>query len=508
MTIPTKNLFENAMIFLLIVLILFGFIGIVNGEEELSFNKDGNPVFTLRNESLINSFNASYFLGNKIIERPFSQLSDEKLFLAYIIVGKKYLGNKVNTGGSCLPTIFAYEDDYAAPSICMDVWTASPNSGVIIPETLIYYSTTIPEIDEYMNSPSYETEILVNYSIKDPKITRVAPITLNLGKWPVSVNEEKITDVFNKPIKNDTILIFGSNTSMILNKGDTNIVGLSLVAGSENYTGSTRLISIPRNNPDFSYLFYEYRDNYFLRIERTTQIQEGILSLTFRPIKIVFAINIEDPIVENTLNFLDKSPDRLKFKPNLQINISNSNIRQLNFKFLSNGNTKISNISLDQNGTYSFSQYLDANGNSFFYPFDHYTSNIEVNPPLLISNQEEIPTQSNSGFNAIIKINYKTISFDLSRSIESLIGFFCGLLLILIGIIALFIKPGKNSVLFLSIFGVIVSIISLFNTNGFNRIFSIGTIIIISSILIIIVIYYKFSQKQLSLKNENNKNKK
>ena len=420
--------FNNVIKFLMIILFLFSMIGIVNGENELSYHKDSTPIFALGNEPLIYSFNASYSLDNIEYERPFSSLSDKNLFLGYTITGKKYLGKNVNSGGSCTPLLFSEEENNAPHSICITIFTIMPNGTVIPkPEVMIYYTTTIPEIDEYVNNPSYEGEILVHYNITNPKITDVAPIIFNLGKWPININEEKITDVLNMPIINDTILVFGSNTSMILNKGNTDTVVMSVTAGTLNYTGSTQLIVALRSNPDFSYIFYKNQGDYFLKIQRTTQIQEGILSLDFRPVQIDYAIKIEDPIIENTLGFSDNAPERLQFKPDLQINISNNEIKQLNFSFFKDGNVKYSNLPLDQNGTYTFNEYVDANGNSFFYPFDDYTSNIIVNPPLLISDQEEISTQTNSGFNANIDINYNEIHFVFSRTLESLIGFVCGL---------------------------------------------------------------------------------
>ncbi len=484
-----KKSFNNVIIFIFVILFLFNFIGIVEGEDELSYQKYNNPVFTLGKESLIYSYNISYYLENKKYERPFYSSSDENLFLAYNILGIKYLGRKVNLGGSCIPPLF-YDQQINSPyALCMDTKSTTSNGTIVIPEVMIHYATTIPEIDEYVNNPTYEGEILVHYNITNPKISEVSPIIFNLGKWPIRVNDEKIADILNVPIINDTIVVFGSNTSMILNKGNSNIVMISATAGSVNYTGPTQLTSLPRSNPDFSYIFYENHGDYLIKIQRTTQIQEGILSLTFRPVKIDYAIKIVDPIIENTLNFLDIAPERLRFKPYLQINISNNEIHQLNFKFVTNGNSKYQNITLDQNGTYLFNEYMDANGFSFFYPFDSYTSKVMVSPPLLISDHKEISTQSNSGFNAEIEINYNNIIFKLSRSLESIIKFFLiGLIPVLIGLIYLFLKP-KADVQILSIVEIIISIISLLTLNGLNHIISIGSIIIIILIIFVIIIF-------------------
>ncbi len=487
--------------FLLIISVLFATVGIVNADNELSYHKFSNPVFSLGNESLIYSFDSSYSLNNIEYKSPFYAESDNNLQLGYTITGEKYLGSNVNVGGSCIPLLFSEEENNAPFPICMKVNTTTPN-GTVSPEVMIYYTTTIPEIDEYLNNPSYEGQILVHYIVINPQITNVAPIDFNLGKWPVRVNEEKITDVLNKPISNDTILVFGSNVSMILNKGNTNQVALALTAGSFNYTGSTQLVSSARSNPDFSYIFYEDQGNYFLKIQRTTQIKEGILSLNFRPVQIDYAIKIEDPIVENTLNFLDNFPERLRFKPNLEISISNNEIHQLNFAFVSNGNIKNKNIPLDQNGSYTFNEYVDAEGNSFLFPFDTYSANIVVNPPLLISAQEAIPTQSNSGFNANIEINYDQIRFTFIRSLESLIGFVCGLITCLIG---LFIKQNKKIVMIILAIGGIISIISLFNVNGLNHLLSIGSILIIGAIIFVLYIRFLPHNKKEIVSRKNKK---
>jgi hypothetical protein len=486
-----KKSYNNVTIFLIIILFVSSIIGIVEGHQNLSYHKYGYPVFTIGNEPLIYSYNTSYSLGNTKYERPFYSSSDDNLFLAYSISGKKYLGRQVRLGDSCIPLQF-YDVQVNAPySICVSTEQIAPNGTTLIPEVMVYYSTTIPEIDEYVNNPSFEGEILVHYNITNPKISEVSPIILNLGKLPIRVNDERIEDVLNKPISNDTILIIGSNTSMILNKGNSNLAGISTISGSVNYTGPKQLLSVPRTNPDFSYIFYKNNGDYFVKIQRITQIQEGILSLTFRLIQIDYSIKIVDPIIENTLNFLDIAPERLRFKPNLQINISNNEIHQLNFSFVNDGNPKYRNITL-QNGTYIFNEYVDANGNSFLYPFDHYISKITVNPPLLITDRKDIPTQSNSGFNADIEIDYNDITFTLSRSLESIIFFLIGIITVIISFFGLFIKSEKDvRILLLSFVGVLISISSLLTTNGFNHIISLGSILILISIIFPIVIYYK-----------------
>lgn len=487
-----KKSFNNVIIFLIIILFVSSIIGFVEGHQNLSYHKYGYPVFTIGNEPLIYSYNTSYSLGNTKYERPFYSSSDDNLLLAYSITGKKYLGRQVRLGNSCVPLQF-YDVQVNAPySICVSTEQIAPNGTTLIPEVMVYYSTTIPEIDEYVNNPSFEGEILVHYNITNPKISEVSPIILNLGKLPIRVNDERIEDVLNKPISNDTILVFGSNTSMILNKGDSNMAAVSTTAGSVNYLGSMQLLSVPRINPNFSYIFYKDNGNYFVKIQRMTQIQEGTLALTFRLIQIDYAIKIVDPIIENTLNFLDIAPERLRFKPNLQINISNNEIHQLNFKFLKDGNMKSQNITLDQNGNYLFNEYIDAYGNSFSYPFDYYTSKITVSPPLLVSDRKDISTQSNSGFNADIEINYNDIIFKLSRSLESVIAFLIGLITVSIGLMYLFFKPETDiRIIFLSIVGVIISIISLLTLNGLNHIISIGSILIFISLVFIVVIYHK-----------------
>jgi hypothetical protein len=504
MTIKRRS--HHVIIVFILILFLFSLIGIVNGENEFLYQKYNNPVFTLGSDPLIYSFNASYSLENKKYERPFysfsyakpfNSFSDNNLFLSYTITGKKYLGRNVNLGGSCIPLIFKEEGENAPYPICIQSTVIAQNGTTIIPQVLIYYTTTIPEIDEYANNPSYEAEILVHYIISNPKISEVSPIILNLGKWPVRVNDEKITDMLNKPILNDTILIFGSNNSMILNKGDNNIVSGAMTVGSVNYTGSTKLISFPRRNPNFSYIFYEDHGDYFLKVQRTTQSQEGILSLNFRPVKIAYAIKIKYPIVDRTYNFLDAAPDRLNFKPDLQINISNNEIQQLNFKFIKYGNTEFQNITSDQNGIFHFNELMDAYGNSFLYPFDYYTAKIVVNPPLLISDNKEILTPANSGFTADIEIFYKNINFKFSRPLDSILVFFSGLIIVLLSLIGLLLRPeADRRLIVIPIIGLIVSIIPILVSNGLNHLVSLGTIIIFISLISIIIVYYYIQGSQ------------
>ena len=487
-----KKSYNSIIIFLFVILSLFSVIGIVKGENELYYQKYNIPVFSLGKEPLIYTYNTSYSLENIKYEKPFYSSSDNNLYLAYNIGGKKYLGRNVNLGSSCIPPLF-YDVQAGSPiSICMDAKSVAPNGTIIIPEVMIHYATTIPEIDEYVNNPTYEGEIFVHYIVKNPNISEVSPIIFNLGKLPILVNDENVADVLNKPILNDTILIFGSIPSMIMNKGNSNLVQLSMTADFQLYMGPSQLTSFPRIIPYFSYIFYEDHGDYFLKIQRTTQIQEGTLSLTFRPVEIDYTIKIVDPIIESTLNFLDNAPERLRFKPYLQIYISNNEIHQLNFTFVKNGNLKYQTITLYQNGTYLFNEYVDAYGNSFLYPFDSYTSKIIVSPPLLISDHKEISTQSNSGFDADIEIEYNNIIFKLSRSLESKIAFIIGLIVVILGLLSLLLKPEKDvRMILVSFVGVIILIISLYTLNGLNHIMSIGSILIVISIILTIIIYYK-----------------
>lgn len=504
-----KKSFNNQISFFICFLFIISFIGIVDGHQNLSFHKYGYPEFTIGNTPLIYSYSTSYSLDNTKYERPYYSSSDKNLFLAYSITGKKYLGRQVRVGDTCVPLQFAEIQVNAPYSICMSTEMRAPNGTTIIPEVMVLYSTTIPEIDEYVNNPSFEGEIAVHYNVTNPKISEVSPIILNLGNIPIRVNDEKIEDILNKPIFNDTILVFGSNTSLIFNKGDSTKAGISTISGSVNYTEPKKLLSVSRTNPDFSYIFYRDNDDYYVKIQRMTHIQEGTLALTFRLIQIDYSINIEDPTVDNTYNFLDNAPKRLSFKPNLQINISNNEIHQLNVTFLKNGSTEKKSIPLDQNGTYYFNDLMEAYGEPWLFPFDSYTSRIVVSPPLLISNHRDILTPENSGFNADIEIDYKNIFFNFSRPVESKIGFLASVILVIIGIIYLRLKPESDNILkVISIIAVIVSIFTFLNSNGLNHIFSIGSLVLVTSIVLTIIIFKKSMVPSEIQQETNVKNKK
>lgn len=480
-------------------------IGTVNAEKQLSYQKYGTPTFSFNDEPLIITFNASYSLDGQKYDKHFSNLSDENIFLGYTITGKKYLGSDVISGnGSCIPPIFGEENPGAPYPICLDVQTTT-NEGVRPAKVMILYSTTIPEIDEYVNNPTYEGEILVHYQIKNPRISTVSPIVLNLGDWPVRVNDEKITEILDKPISNDTILIFGSNTSLILNKGNSNIVALRTKAGTLNYTDN-ELTAFPRSNPDFSYIFFKNKGNYFLKIQRISQVQDGVLSLNFRPIKIDFSLKIEDPIVENTLSFTENTQDTLRYKPKLQINISDNKISQLVFNYLSGGKEINKSVLLNPNGTYFFNDYVDAKGNFFYYPFDHFYSKISVSPPLLISDEKEISTESNSGFDASIDIHYKTINIEFSRSIETWLILIVSLLISIIAVIGYFNKIKPDNPL-LELLGVISPIFLLILVSGLNHLLSIGTIMIVVPFLIIGFYFIYWKKRKIQIKRKNKKGK-
>jgi hypothetical protein len=479
---------KSITVFIILILFLFLF-GHANGENQFEYHKNGSPLFTFGKEPLIKTLNASYVVNNYLYTGTYSQFDAPYKFqdvdFAYSISGVKYNGMYVKSVNPVfLP--FLFNDSTPNGIIFAGYPIVEATFGGTGPNILVI-STTKTDVDEYFNGSTTQGEILVNYYTDNPKVTEINPIILNLGKWPNRVNVfhsnglnegYDIEDILNTEINNDTILIFGSNTSLIVNKGDW---GYSNFQYDDYMKYNIIQHSVfSERNPSFNYIFYKLDDNYFLRLQRVTPIENGTLFLYFRPVRTDYSISIDNPKVRDIMT-------ESQIKPILELNTHDNKINKFDFGYQDHGMKKITPCLPDENGNFLFDKDIDADPEStFFYPFEGYTSKINVTPPLLIADRDiiQLSKQDSKEYEAYIDINYNKITIKIIKKLEPIIVYIASILTIIVGYIIYLKSESSKPFLGWAIISIIIGIVGFYATNGFDHLICIGTVFLSIALII------------------------
>lgn len=491
---PKEIFIGKRFLFLFFIAVIF-FLPLVDANSQLQYKKFTTPTFIFNDEPLFYSLNATYTIDNHSYETYLSDFPDSNLFLAPTIVGKKfYYDTKRSSKLSCDNIIFI-ETNFGSPySICVE--PSANYGGVDIPlEIINYYPTAVEGADQYFNNASIEGNVLIHYQILNSNITKFSPIVLNLGKWPVKVDNKKIDDVLNEPIYNQTLIFYGKNKALIVNTRNNTGEGVVVIPPGVSKQIDYGFFKNLSNTLDFYYIIYERQGNYFLKTENITPNLNSSYGFYFRPITINYAMKIEEPIIDATYDPKDDNQKFIKFKPNLNIEITNNEIPQLKFCYVERDLPKEKEIPLNTDGKYLFNDYVYAQGDPFKYPLDNYRINFSVYPPLLIQNEKEIEMPSNSPYEGTISIDSDTISIDLNRSKQTLYIIIISLIL---AILSLFlsiypliskkeIPDTAEVILIFIIFS--VSILSILLSNLFGHIWSMGGLAVILSEFVIISVF-------------------
>jgi len=528
---------QKISLFWLIFLFNIFIIGSVYAENHLEYHKNSIPEFTLDNEPLIYSVNGSYsfdvikqnlnisnsqkklfsiygywndplndtiplpFIPTKHTnENTFSKISDGNVIFGYSINGINY-DEQENDGGTCFNLIFHDETPYAPEFHCYSAMFITWDSGAVQNFLMNLQYPTQTEKDEYLNIPSIEGNILVNYKNLNPNITKISPIILNLGQWPVRIDNNSIYNFIDKPIRKDTIIIKGTDKSMILTLGGNSIGGVSrtpneMMIGDTLYTIST--ITPGSNNSGFYYLLSKKGENYNLRLEKDVEPNEnGTVGLYFRPVRVDYSLKIEDPIIEH-LSDSTLDSNHLRYKPILKINSSDTTIQQIKVTY------RGKDIPLEgSNGSFSLdsNEYFDASGNSFNFPFDQYSTDLKVTPSLMIEDQQKI-LEDSPEYDGSVSIENDKITIILSRPIESFWAAFFGLVIAISTFVVYLFSMKDDSKIIIAFFciGEIASIFLLIINNRFSHLRSVGTILILVPMIIILIVALIIKSRENNVK--------
>jgi hypothetical protein len=436
---------RNLLLICFILLVSSFLIGFSTADNDLVYNKNSTPVFTLKGESLIFSMKGSYDLQNTTLSGDISDFQDENIKLDYLLFGHNVVPG-VFIGPFCTVNQITnqIDPDCASREANASEWHE------------LRYETEMEGLDSYLNSPSLQQDFSVNYEILNQNVTKISPFIFNLGTWPTNVNEKSIDELLNKKTQANRLIIYGSDKALILSKDDT----------------------------DFIYLFTKEKENYVLSIENVNpNIGKKRLSLFFRPVSVQYEINISDL-------FPKDMRESKSFKPQFKINISNKNIQQLNFTY----NEKTTPHKIATDGYITFDDWVEPIGDVHWYPIDSYKSEILVYPPLLINDTKNLDMPLNSGFNGEMEIQNNKITILLFRSqpiiwYQFAVIFFSSLILIL----SLLLKPKEFLHMTIAFIVFLATNTYIIITFFLNHLFSVGSVISFIVVILGILLYFKLA---------------
>ncbi|WP_153020021.1 hypothetical protein [Methanoculleus horonobensis] len=432
----------------LICSLLFIFIIVnVSAVPAIKYNRNSIPTLEFGNSPLIEKIEWGYTMEREDYQFPISNLDTPDISVDFVLLGRAHsknppsmistttLARNEKTGewevvGKSTPDMIKAASSKAA---------SSNSSG-----------TYLAGIDEYLDPPiAQRIYFEVNYSITNPDISHFSPLIFELGQWPKNVGNKRIDDIINVPISDPTV-VYGNDKALIISE-------------TSNW---------------FNYIFKNINGSYYLYVEKPiNEPEKGKLKLSLFPALITFHVRIDEVDIGNLR-------DSLSFKPTLAVNISNKGVNQLKFTYPSKNSAITDNIGLDANGQIVFAKYVYPEGNKIWYPFDNYVAKIDVYPPLLVKEEQNVEMPYGSDLIGSVQIENDEIYIKLTRPPGVLIIYF-GLLLISLVPMALAIYLKDFSFLFG--LGVLLQVIGIYITSNRGYVNSIGSLI---SLIVIIVTFW------------------
>lgn len=419
----------------------------VSAVPAIKYNRSSIPMLEFGNSPLIEKIEWGYTMGRADYQFPISNLDTPDISVNFVMLGRAHsknppsmistttLARNENTGewevvGKSTPDMIKAASSKAA---------SSNSSG-----------TYLAGIDEYLDPPiTQRIYFKVNYSITNPDISHFSPLIFELGQWPKNVGNKRIDDIVNVPISDPTV-VYGNDKALIISE----------------------------NSNRFNYVFRNINDSYYLYVEKPIHGPEkDKLELSLFPALITFDVRVDEVDVGNLR-------DSLSFKPALAFNISNKMVNQLKFTYSSKNGEVTDNINLDENGQIVFAKYVHPEGHKELYPFDSYIAKIDVYPPLLVKEEQNIEMPYGSDLVGNVRIENDEIFIELTRPLSVLIIYF-GLLSFSLILIAFAIHSKDFSLLFG--LGILLQVIGLGMTSNRGYANSIGSLI---SLIVIIVTFW------------------
>lgn len=272
-----------------------------------------------------------------------------------------------------------------------------------------------------------------------------------MGTWPKFINDTDIDRILDSTINQD-VIIYGDNHILIVRK----------------------------DSKEFNYKINKNNENYLLSIGREIERPVvGTLNVYLRPVVSNFRVEIEE-VNWGSFN------EPLSFRPKLVLNVSDKNITTFKFTYQSaNGYIPI-DLDLNRYGEIEFVKTIYPKGKEILYPFDSYTSQINVYPPLLNRDVIAIGMPYGSQFIGELKTDNNKFTMTLKRDPISIITYF-GLLLI--PLIPLLIGIYYNQTSIFTITSVIIAVVLFFVNKNLRYVNSIGSILSIIILLVLIWIF-------------------
>jgi len=414
---------------------------------QIEYHKNSTPLFTFNKSLLIESVDGSYSMGGQNYCGPLMNFEDTNLSIQYFMFGRKVAKD---------PPILTFgKEQYRDPKT--GEWHFNNNSDSPIQEPQITpYETKLTGIDEFL-TPQISQQITysASYKIKNSNVNLLCPFIIKLGQWPKYINNININQMLDIPLDGNT-KIYGENQILVINK----------------------------DSDKFNFLMKKENFDYYLYVEKPIEgLESDSVQIFLRPIISNFDVQIEEL---NWGNFNEP----ISYRPRLVFNISDKNITSFIFTYNSAKGYTSENFDLNENDEIEFIRTVYPTGTKILYPFDKYSSEIEVYPPLLTRNNIDIGMPYGSNLVGKLETDNNKFTITIKRDIMDIIKYFALLFLCLIPIFFVLKYPQGQIFLIIS---VLLTVVQFYLNNNLKYPNSIGSLISIIVLIILAWMYYNYN---------------
>ncbi|MBT8507055.1 hypothetical protein AZH53_01250 [Methanomicrobiaceae archaeon CYW5] len=438
-----------------ILIILFSLIASASSNPNLIYNKNEKPVFQYDDIPIIVSQQGSYQIGENTYGGDILNHTDENIEFEYLLYGIT-----VTDENTTFSIGTPERNDGNFPDLSEEKTTISNFDQDKIQNTssINTYKTRTDGINSFLTQKiGKQANFKVKYKIKNENINHVSPFIFELGKWPIFVGENKIEDTLDLIISENFLYIYGEGIAVVFNK----------------------------NTDEFYYIFREINESYYLIIQRKTiGKEEKSLEIYFRPVFVKADIKIDDI-------YPGKISENLKVLPEITVSLNETQISKIQFKYYSADEQINSTKDISANSKIDFKEWIIPKSNGFYYPFESYSTEIEVYPPLLIPEEKAIETPYKSELDGTAKISSDKIEIILKRTNKEIFSYFGWLLLIffLPLFFAYFCNEYTKIFFLISIF----SFVYFFFKENLSHFLSIGSMISLTLLITSLIMFMKYT---------------
>lgn len=367
--------------------------------DVIIYNENENPLFEYNNSPLIETLEGYYVLNNSYIGGNINFSKDSKLNLISPINGRFWhADSNISFNYKMMAGIVGIPYKIGPTNVYNE---STGQSDVVGPEnnewTTWYGGEELSSINSYLNQMSYRVSFTLDYKVLNNDVNSLTPFIFELGRWPQYVNNKDINESLNISIYSNGLIIHGYGKVLIFQK----------------------------NLNDFYYTLYQNGGNYYLIVQETQVTNSsGKLIVAFRPIKIESDIKIIEILPPANLY------SSFRLQPKFTLKSSNNLIDNINLTYISKSVLITKNEKIQSDGTIIFNEFVELEGNRFWYPFDSYYAEIIFEPPLLSKEGKNMDLPEESDFEGRIQTDQSKITISIERKISTIIKYYSQLIVI------------------------------------------------------------------------------